>query len=59
MHEESDKEDVDQVTDLQARLVLLESMNESHRAIVRGCSTAKQIVDRLQLVYADKSAANI
>lgn len=44
---------------LQAKLVLLESMNESHRAQVRGCSTPKEIISRLQLIYRDKSAANI
>lgn len=44
---------------LQAKLVLLESMNESHRAQVRGCNTPREIISRLQLVYRDKSAANI
>ena len=34
-------------------------MNESNRAQVRGCSTAKETIDRLELIYADKSAANI
>lgn len=52
-------EGVETRVDLQARLIILESMNESHRAQVRGCSSAKQIVDRLLLIYADKSAANI
>ena len=33
-------DDVDQVTDLQAELVLLESMNESHRAQVLRPTTA-------------------
>lgn len=52
-------ENVDEVSELQARLVLLETMDEAHRGQVRGCSTAKQIMERLDLIYADKSTANL
>lgn len=50
---------VDEIVDLQAKLVLLETMDESHRGQVRGCNTAKEMMQRLKLVYADKGAANI
>jgi len=52
-------DDRDEVGNLQAKLVLLESMDESHRSQVRGCASAKDILARLELVYADRSAANI
>lgn len=54
-----ENENADTVANLQAKLILLESMDENHRAQVRGCDTAKAIIERLRLVYADKSAANI
>ena len=53
------KDDVDETSNLQAKLILLESMDESHRSQVRGCMTAKEIMNRLDLIYADNSAANI
>lgn len=53
------REDVDEVTNLQAKLVLFETMDESHRSQVRGCATAKEIMTRLALIYADKSASNL
>lgn len=36
--------EVDEITDLQARLVLLGTMDESHRTQVRGLTTAKLIM---------------
>lgn len=50
---------VDTVADLHAKFVLLGAMDESHRSQVRGCISAKTIVERLALIYADTSAANI
>lgn len=52
-------DEVDKQIDMNARLILLQSMDESHRSQVRSCKTAKAIVDRLKTVYADTSAANI
>lgn len=54
-----EQNDVTATANLQARLLLLGAMDESHRAQVRGCLTAKAIADRLAIIYADKSAANI
>lgn len=54
-----EENEADDRTNLQAKFILLESMDESHRAQVRGCHLPKEIVDRLKLIYADKSAANI
>lgn len=53
------EDNVDEIQDLQAKLVLYETMDESHRSQVRGCETAKKILERLELVYADTSAANV
>lgn len=50
---------VDENTNLQAKLILLEAMDESHRAQVMGCIKAKEVMQRLELIYADNSAANI
>lgn len=50
---------VDAMIDMNARLILMETMDESHRSQVRGCSSAKEMYDRLKLVYADTSAANV
>lgn len=47
------------IINAQAKFMLLEAMNESHRAQVRGCAPAKAILERLQLIYADRSAANL
>jgi len=55
----TERSDVDSRVNLQAKLILLETLDESHRAQVRGCESAKDIVDRLQLIYADTSAANV
>lgn len=52
-------DEVEPTVGLQARFILLESMDENHRAQVRGCNTAKSILDRLKLCYADSSAANV
>lgn len=52
-------EGVDEIMDLQCKLVLLETMDESHRSQVRGCAKSKDIIDRMRLVYADNSAANV
>lgn len=51
--------EVDELIDLQARLLLLETMDESHRIQVRGCAKAKDIMERLIQVYADRSASNL
>ena len=48
-----------QIANLQAKLIILESMNESRRAQARGCNTAKEILERLKLIYADSGASNI
>lgn len=52
-------ESVDKVKDNTAKLILYETMEESQANIVRGCKSAKAIVDRLEMTYADKSAANV
>lgn len=49
----------DSTMNAQAKLILLEAMDESHREQVRGCATAKSIINRLQSIYADRSAANL
>lgn len=43
--------------DLQARRVNLETMDKEHRAQIRGYSTAKGIMERLRLSYAEASAS--
>ena len=53
------EDNVDEVTDIQAKLTLYESMDENHRSQVMGCTTAKAIMSRLDLIYADNSAANV
>lgn len=57
--EQQDGRAVEVVIDLQARLLILETLDESHRAQVRGCSTAREIFARLKLIYNDTSAANV
>lgn len=50
---------MDDITNLSAKLILLETMDENPRAQVKGCATAKAIIERLKLVHVDTSAANI
>ena len=45
--------------DSRAKLTLSETMEKGQINQVRGCKTAKDILDRLELAYADKSAANV
>jgi len=52
-------EQVEETINLQAKLALLESMDESHRAQVMGCQTAREVMSRLELIYADNSSANV
>lgn len=48
--------EVDELIDLQARRILLETMDKDHRAQVRGYNSAKEIWDRLRLSYAEATA---
>lgn len=50
---------VDESIDMRARLLMLGAMDEVHRSQVIACQTAKKIMMRLELLYADTSAANI
>lgn len=45
--------------ELQAKMAILETLNDAHLTMVNNCETSKEIMDRLCLTYADKSAANI
>lgn len=49
----------DDLTDLEARFILLETMDEMHRAQVRSCRSTHEVLNRLEKLYADKSAANV
>lgn len=51
-------EECDEMTSLQAKLILLETMDESHRTQVRGLTTPKEIMQRLKQIYSDETAAN-
>lgn len=51
-------ENVDEVTDLLARRILLETMDSEHRALVRGSRSAKSIIDRVKLSYAEATGSN-
>lgn len=53
------EDNVDEVLDIHAKLLLFESVDESHMSQVIGCTTAKEIMKRLDLIYADSSAANV
>jgi len=55
----TERSDVDSKVNLRAKLIFLETLDESHMAQVRGCESAKDIIDRLQLIYAHTSAANV
>lgn len=48
---------VDEMVDLQARRIILETMDKEHRAQVRGYSSAKAIMDRLKISYAEATDA--
>lgn len=51
-------DDVPKLTSLQARLILIETMDDSHRSQLRGYHSVKEMMERLALNYADKSASN-
>ena len=50
-------DNVDEMTDLQARRIILETMDKEHRAQVRGYTSAKEIMDRLKISYAEATDA--
>lgn len=44
---------------IEAKLTLYEAMDDKHQSQVLGCPTARDIIERLDQVYADDSAANV
>ena len=44
---------------LLAKLLIMETLDETHRGQTRGCKTAYDYLQRLGQVYADTSAANV
>ena len=52
-------DEITRIMDLQAKLVNFETMDERHANAYANYSTAKEIMDRLALSYADKSASNV
>lgn len=53
VHKAVVEDNVDEMIDLQARRIILETMDKDHRAQVRGYRTAKEIMDRLRVSYAE------
>lgn len=51
--------EVDHRMNIQAKLFLLETMSEEHRCQVRSLTTAKDMMNRLEKIYADNSASNL
>lgn len=56
---EKPKKEAPKIIELQAKLTLLETMDEKHAEEFSEFETADQIMDRLALTYADKSASNV
>jgi len=50
---------IEERKNLEARFMILESLDEAHRGRVRGMKSAAEIMARLQLIYADDSASNV
>lgn len=55
----SGEQKVDEISELEAKLLLLETLDEHHLALVRNCDKACEIMTRLNLKYADTSAQNV
>lgn len=49
--------DVEEMIELQARRIILETMDKEHRAQVRGYGCAKDIMERLKISYAEATDA--